>query len=68
MSAEKEIDANIEKILNAVGTSLKHYTLPHNRIELRNAMREVMSKSYIQGSNDATEIFWGDKKVQDISQ
>ena len=62
MDAEKEIDANIETILNAIGTSLKHYTLPANRAALRNAMREVMSKSYIQGSNDATERFWGDKR------
>ena len=62
MDAEKEIDANIEKILNAVGTSLKNYTMPHHIEALRNTMREVMSKSYIQGSNDATEIFWGDKR------
>jgi len=60
MSAEKEIDANIEKFLNTIGTSMKNYEMPVNKEAMRKAMRDIMSKSYIKGSNDAVKAFWGD--------
>lgn len=57
MTPERRIDANIERILRAAGTSLRHYE-NHGVVEsMRTAMRKIMSDSYIQGSNDCDAAF-----------
>lgn len=52
MTPEQRIDANIEAILNAAGTSFRNYTTPKSRNDMRKVMRKIMSDSYIKGSND----------------
>lgn len=69
MSGDKEntmnpvdrIDAALEKVLRAAGTSLRHYTCPATRERLRSVMRGVMSESYIAGSNAALAAIEGAK-------
>lgn len=48
---EQRIDAALESVLKSAGSSLKHYTVQLNLDNMREAMRKVMSESYIQGSN-----------------
>jgi len=52
MTPEQRIDANIEAILKAAGTSFRHYTMPKSRDDMREAMRKIMSDNYIKGSQD----------------
>ena len=52
MTPEQRIDANIEAILKAAGTSFRHYTMPKSRDDMREAMRKIMADSYIKGSQD----------------
>jgi len=52
MTSEQKIDANIDSILKAAGSSLKYHTLQKTLDDLRNAMRKIMSDSYISGSSD----------------
>ena len=52
MTPEQRIDANIEAILKAAGTSFRHYTMAKSRDDMRDAMRKIMSDSYIKGSQD----------------
>jgi hypothetical protein len=52
MTAQDNIDAALDSVLRASGSALKHYTLPGNLEKMREAMRKVMSASYIAGSND----------------
>jgi len=54
--AEKRIDEALDKVLRASGTALRYYTAPITLERLRTAMREVMSDSYINGSNDAWAV------------
>ena len=49
-----KIDENLELILKAAGSKLKHY-MPVYKAELREAMRKIMSDSYIAGSNDCAK-------------
>ena len=49
---EQRIDAALESVLRAAGTSLRHYSMPTIREGMREAMRKVMSDAYIEGSND----------------
>lgn len=51
MTPGERVDAAIETILVAAGTSLKNYSLHKPREEMRKAMRNIMSDSYIKGSN-----------------
>ena len=53
MTPEERIDANIDKVLRAGGSALKYHTMQLTLDRLRNAMREIMSESYIVGANDA---------------
>lgn len=55
MTPEERIDANIEKLLNAAGTSFRHYSMDSSRQRMREIMRQIMSESYIKGSNDHAE-------------
>lgn len=52
MTPEQRIDANIEAILKAAGTSFRNYTMPKSRDDMREAMRKIMADSYIKGSQD----------------
>lgn len=48
------IDKALEKVLKAAGTKLDNY-MPSTKDALREAMRQVMSESYITGSNNCLE-------------
>lgn len=50
-SAEANIDAALNAVLAAAGTKLSNY-MSGTQGALREAMRNVMSDSYIKGSND----------------
>jgi len=52
MTPEHRIDEALDSVLRASGSALKHYTMQKTLNEMREAMRKVMSDSYIQGSND----------------
>lgn len=56
---EERIDTALESVLNASGTSLKHYSVQSNLDNMREAMRKIMSESYIEGSNAAWRILTG---------
>ena len=49
--AENPIDDALNTVLRAAGTKLSNY-MPGTQEKLREAMRNVMSDSYIKGSND----------------
>ena len=53
--AEQKIDAAVEKILKAGGNPPLRMYMPQTQAELRKAVREVMSDSYIAGSNACME-------------
>ena len=52
MTPEQRIDANIDAILIAAGSGLRYYTVPSSIKNMRDAMRRIMSDSYIKGSQD----------------
>jgi hypothetical protein len=52
MTPEQRIDEALDSVLRASGSVLKHYTMQKTLNEMREAMRKVMSDSYISGSND----------------
>ncbi len=55
----QRIDDNLDSVLRAAGSRLAHYTMPATRENLREAMRKIMSQSYIDGSNDAYKAMRG---------
>ena len=55
MTPEQRIDAAIDSVLKAAGSALKHYTSAKTLADMRDAMRNVMSDSYLKGSNDNFE-------------
>lgn len=62
MTPEQRIDAALDSVLRASGSALKHYTL-HGTLEaMREAMRRIMSDSYIHGSNDCHRAMTGGRK------
>ena len=56
MTPEQRIDAALDSVLKASGSALRHYTMPGSRDRMREAMRKIMSESYIHGSNDAQNV------------
>lgn len=56
-SPEQRIDEALDVVLRASGSALKHYTIPSSLEKMREAMRKIMSQSYIDGSNAAFKIF-----------
>lgn len=56
MTPEEQVDAALDAVLRASGSALKHYTSPRHLEALRAAMRNVISESYIAGSNDGEKI------------
>ena len=61
MTPEQRIDAALDAVLKASGSALKHYTMPATLNNMRDAMRKIMSDSYISGSNDNFEAMKGNK-------
>jgi len=59
MTPEQRIDAALDSVLRASGTSLNHYRTRIQLDDMRKAMRNVMSDSYIAGSNDAVRVIRG---------
>ena len=55
MTPEERIDKNLSRVLNAAGTSLGYFA-QKNIDDLRQAMRDIMSEAYIDGSNDCHKI------------
>jgi hypothetical protein len=51
MTSEQRIDAALDSVLKASGSALRHYTKAKTLTDMREAMRKVMSDSYIAGSN-----------------
>jgi hypothetical protein len=65
MTPEERIDAALEIVLIASGSELKHYTMPLTLERMREAMRKVMSASYIAGSNAAHKAMQaGDERAK----
>ena len=56
MTPEERIDKNLNRVLNAAGSSLGYFTIQKNIDDMRQAMRDIMSESYIAGSNDCHKI------------
>lgn len=52
MTPNERIDAALDNVLKASGSALKNYTRQLTLDQMREAMRKVMSDSYIAGSND----------------
>lgn len=52
MTPEQRIDEALDSVLRASGSALKYHTMPLTLERMREAMRKVMSDSYIAGSND----------------
>jgi len=52
MTPEERIDANIDAILRASGSGIDYYTMPRTLEAMRDAMRKIMSDSYIKGTQD----------------
>ena len=52
MTPEERIDAAIRSIFDAGGIYINIYTSEQRRADMREAMRKIMSDSYISGSND----------------
>ena len=59
MTPQQRIDAALDSVLKASGSSLKNYTMQKTLDAMRYAMREVMQRAYIDGSNDSVRILKG---------
>jgi hypothetical protein len=62
MTPEQRIDANLDLVLRASGSSLDRYWPSSTMAAMREAMRKVMRDSYIQGSNDCHKAMLGERK------
>lgn len=49
---EQRIDAALESVLRAAGTSLRHYSMPAIREGMREAMRKIMADAYAEGAHE----------------
>ena len=52
-TADQRIDAALESVLNAAGTSLKHYTMQRTLDQMREAMRKIMIDEWAEGTKSA---------------
>lgn len=59
MTPTEKIDAALDSVLKACGSSIRYYTLPNSIKNMRAAMRKIMMDSYIAGSNAAHEAMKG---------
>lgn len=60
----ERVDAAVDSVLRAAGSSLKNHTMQLTLDRLRSAMREIMSESYIAGSNAARRAMVEAKAMQ----
>lgn len=56
MTPEERIDEALDAVLKAFGSALRHYTMQPTLTKMRDAMRKIMTESYIKGSNDCREV------------
>jgi len=56
MTPEQRIDEALDSVLKASGSALRYYTMPSTLADMREAMRKVMSDSYIAGSSDNFKV------------
>jgi len=56
MNPEERIDAALATVLKAAGMNLANYATSSKLPTMREAMRKIMSDSYIQGSNAQLEV------------
>ena len=61
MTPEQRIDEALDSVLKASGSSLKNFTMQLTLDRMREAMRKIMIKSYISGSNDNFKSMKGKK-------
>lgn len=61
MGAQERIDAALDSVLKASGSALRYYT-PGTLDKMREAMRKIMSSSYIDGSNDCMKAYTNAQK------
>ena len=52
LEAAEALERHVEAILNAAGTSLKHYTLPGNRARIINAVSLAMNEAFFAGLDE----------------
>lgn len=55
VTPEVRIDMALDSILKASGSALRYYSVPRTLANMREAMRKIMSDSYISGSNDCAK-------------
>jgi hypothetical protein len=48
----EQVDAALDSVLKASGSTLRHYADPSRLSAMREAMRQALSAAYIAGSND----------------
>jgi len=60
LKIDAAIDAAIEKILRAAGSSLSAYSMPEMLEKMRAEMKDIMIESYIQGSSDCYKVLKND--------
>ena len=60
MTADERIDANLDAVLKASGSALRHYTTPSTLNKMREVMRKIMSDSYIAGSDAMARVIKGE--------
>jgi len=56
LKIDAAIDAALEKILSAAGSSLSAYSIPPILEKMRAEMKDIMIESYIQGSMDCYKV------------
>lgn len=61
MTIDERIDYNLDRILKASGSALRHYTLPATLDAMRREMRAVMVSEYTRGSDDCHKSIGGKK-------
>ena len=59
LTVEQKLDINIDNVLRAAGSCLANYTMPFTRDKLRDAMRDIMSESYIAGARSVADMIEG---------
>jgi hypothetical protein len=55
---DQRIDAALDSILRASGSSLANYTMQKSLDDMRKAMKKIMSDSYIAGSKDTFDVYY----------
>lgn len=51
MTDAERIDANLDRILRASGSALRHYTMPSTLAALRREMRAIMVEEFAAGTD-----------------